>query len=115
MEDQNSGQGPNMISLWEQMGNSTGGFIGRLIGYSAQSGLSSYNRLFIEPVKQVSSQQNIRQQTWKEMGREYGEALGTSIGMSMDLLINTMENSAGTMLPGFETPHPQGDDKPREQ
>ncbi|WP_418792168.1 hypothetical protein [Phosphitispora sp. TUW77] len=117
MDDQKK---DDLVTLWENMGASTGGFIGRLIGYTAQSTLQMYRETINKPLQQLNNSYNemteskitdgptgepdeppdIRQQTWSEMGREFGQALGDSIGMSMDLFIKNMKNSA-TVMPGF--------------
>lgn len=97
-------QGSNneLVSLWEQMGASTGSFLGKIIGMYAQYGLMTYDQLVVNPLKQYaqSTEQNlqysyqppdIREQTWSLMGKKYGETLGTSIGTSMDLFINSLK------------------------
>lgn len=96
------GSDNNLISVWEQMGASTGSFLGKVIGIYAQYGLMVYDQLVVNPLKQFaqSTAQNleysyqphdIREQTWSLMGKEYGESLGTSIGTSMDLFINSLK------------------------
>ena len=115
MTDQQS-QPQDLTALWEQMGSSTGTLLGSLIGCTAQSGLRAYEQMVINPLRQLNQssrpagQENIsadpaqapgiREQTWQEMGRRFGDIIGTSIGMSMDLLINSLENSTSTRVPG---------------
>ncbi|HWI54875.1 MAG TPA: hypothetical protein VNT57_04240 [Desulfobacteria bacterium] len=94
----------NIVNLWEQMGASTGSYIGKLIGMYTEYGLQAYDQLVISPLKQFTStaadklensQQppDIREQTWGTMGKEYGEKLGSSIGMTMDLFVNNLKNA----------------------
>ncbi|MDT3701087.1 MAG: hypothetical protein RO469_16915 [Thermincola sp.] len=110
-------QGPvsgndDLVRLWQEMGASTGSLLGRIIGLTAQYGLTSYQQNFVKPLQEYSSRipaappepgvaPDVRQQTWREMGREYGEMLGNSIGMTMDLMIKTLENGAQSSVPGY--------------
>lgn len=101
MNEQNSNNN-DLVSLWEQMGASTGSFLGKVIGMYAQYGLMTYDQLVVNPLKQFAQNtaQNleyscqppdIREQTWSLMGEKYGESLGTSVGTSMDLFINSLK------------------------
>lgn len=94
----------NLVSLWEQMGASTGSYIGKIIGMYSEYGLMAYDQLVINPLKQFTGTAadnlqysyhppDIREQTWRTMGTEYGEKLGSSIGMTMDLFVNTLKNA----------------------
>ena len=96
------GSNNDLVSLWEQMGASTGSFLGKVIGMYAQYGLMTYDQLVVNPLKQFAQNtaQNleysyqppdIREQTWSLMCKEYGESLGSSIGTSMDLFINSLK------------------------
>ncbi len=115
------GKNDDLVTLWENMGASTGGFLGRLIGYAAQTTLQMYQQAVNNPLQQLNNSYSgsttgptgepdeppdVRQQTWTEMGREFGEAMGNSIGMSMDLLIKNLKNSAA-MMPGFNQNFPE--------
>lgn len=114
MQEENVSQDNNLVALWEQMGASTGSFIGRLIGLSAQYMLEAYRQTVIEPLRQSAGSLNptqpnsetpgIRETTWREMGQEYGGTIGTSLGMAMDLLINYQKTSANATVPGFKQP-----------
>lgn|GEM_PF-2009366 len=117
-----SGQLPpkyeQMVSLWQQMGTSTGSFAGQVIGRTAQYGLLNFNQAVINPLKQYSpdsppseeGSSGVREQTWEEMGRNFGESLGIAVGTSMDLLIDTLEKTAATAIPGFK-PDNRAEDK----
>ncbi len=106
----------NLVSLWEQMGASTGSYIGKLIGMYSEYGLMAYDQLINNPLKQFTGTtadnlqysyqpHDIREQTWNTMGREYGEKLGSSIGMTMDLFVNTLKSATPP------TKSPSGDSK----
>lgn len=108
----------DLVRLWMEMGASTGSLLGKIIGLTAQYGLTAYQQNVVQPLQQYSSSvpaippgpgvpSDIRQQTWREMGRDYGEMLGNSIGMTMDLLIKTLENTAQSTVPGYNQPASQ--------
>lgn len=102
MDENCRSQNNDLVNLWEQMGSSTGGLLGTIIGLSVKSGLQIYNQTIINPLKQFSTSGNtseensdspgLREQTWSTMGSEYGEIIGKSIGLSMDLLISSLDN-----------------------
>lgn len=109
----------DLVHLWEQMGASTGSYIGKLIGMYAQNSLQAYDELVVNPLKQLADNtaqnlqyscqpHDIREQTWTTMGKEYGEALGSSIGISMDLFINSLK----VMTPPSLQTHPDNDSGP---
>ena len=117
MDDQKN---DNMVNLWEQMGASTGSFVGKLIGYTAQYSLGMYEQAINNPLRRFGNFRNettteeeggtgIREKTWGEMGREAGESVGNSIGMSMDLMINSMKSAADSTQPGYKENDPQTD------
>lgn len=110
MERHTSNANQDMVKMWEQMGSSTGSFLGRMIGLSAEFGLQAYQQFINNPLKQASKSmpgsfaksenpQNIREKTWSNMGAEYGDAIGSSIGMTMDYMINSMKNYTSDMAP----------------
>ncbi len=104
MQEQSPSQDFDLVILWEQMGASTGSFLGKVIGLAAQYGLDVYEQIIVNPLRQsapingatasgMGIPADIREQTWRKMGKEYGETIGTSIGMAMDLLINSLKAS----------------------
>lgn len=110
----NTGDSPqrsDLINLWEQMGASTGSYLGKVIGLYAQYGLVAFEQLITTPLQQLSenaAQQldnsdqppDIREQTWGKMCGDYGQTVGSTIGMSMDLLVNSLKNITPTGMPG---------------
>lgn len=103
----------DLVALWEQMGASTGSFLGKLIGLSAQYTLEAYNQIVIDPLKQSLANtdpppsdtgvpSDIRTRTWHEMGKEFGESWGTSVGLAMDVFINSLKTAAESSVPGFD-------------
>ncbi len=123
---QSSFQTGDLTVLWEQMGASTGSFLGKTIGLSAQYALQAYEQMIILPLQQMQQTAavngpppsetgipgNIREQTWRTMGKQYGETIGMSVGMAMDLLINSLKASAAGM-PGFNQQTRPKDPGPR--
>ncbi len=128
MPEQSSFPTGDLAALWEQMGASTGSFLGKIIGLSAQYGLSAYEQVINSPLQQAAAisgspssetsasafasdgPANIREQTWQEMGKQYGEAIGTSVGLMMDLIINSLKVSAAAVMPGYQQAQPQNPD-----
>jgi len=121
--DQSSSQNTDLAALWEQMGISTGGFIGRIIGLTAQFGLQAYQQTVIDPLQKAAGinaappveteiPTDIRTQTWREMGKEYGESIGMSIGIAMDSTINSLKAAASTGIPGFNGQPPDKKEGP---
>jgi len=121
MQDQQQGQqqsapeNTNLVAMWEQMGASTGSFLGKTIGLWAQYGLDAYQQMVVKPLQQYGAADtsppsetgvpaDIREQTWREMGKEYGETMGASVGMAMDMIIKSMKNTAEATIPGFDRP-----------
>ena len=103
----------DLVALWEQMGASTGSFLGKLIGLSAQYTLEAYNQIVIDPLKQSQANtdpppsdtgvpSDIRTRTWHEMSKEFGESWGTSVGLAMDVFINSLKTAAESSVPGFK-------------
>lgn len=80
----------DLVSLWEQMGASTGSLIGRFIGLNAQLGLNALQSMQnVIPVNEPG----IRSQVWTEMGRGYGENLGYAIGLAMDSFVKSVDDA----------------------
>jgi hypothetical protein len=81
---------PDLVSLWEQMGASTGSLIGRFIGLNAKLGLDALHNL---QTGMPNAEPGIRSRVWTEMGRSYGESLGYNLGLAMDSFIKSLDNS----------------------
>lgn len=104
-------QEKNLVNLWEEMGASTGAFIGRFIGLNAQMGLRVLDG-FLTPLANMTPKGNnapppkgdtkdqtpaqgnvgIRTEVWQQMGLQYGTKVGESIGLSQDLLVQTLNS-----------------------
>lgn len=105
-------QEKDLANLWEEMGASTGAFIGRFIGLNAQMGLQVIDG-FLAPLanmtpkgqnakpplsntkEQTPAQGNvgIRTEVWQQMGLQYGTKIGESLGLAQDLLVQTIDFS----------------------
>lgn len=120
-QDTKDSNNKDLATLWEEMGASTGSFLGKVIGITAQNGLEAYEQNVIKPMTRAKERigeppasdtdvsPDIRQQTWQEMGKEYGESVGKSIGMSMDLMINSFKNTAESGIPNSNRQIPPKD------
>lgn len=104
-------QEKNLVNLWEEMGASTGAFIGRFVGLNAKMGLQILDG-FLAPIAnmtpksqnapppdgdtkgQTPAQGNIgiRTEVWQQMGMQYGTKIGESIGLTQDLLVQTLNS-----------------------
>lgn len=127
MENEQDTNNKDLAALWEQMGASTGSFLGKVIGITAQNGLEAYEQNVIKPMTRAKERTgepqvsdtgvsaDIRQQTWQEMGKEYGESFGKSIGMSMDLMVNSFKNAAESGSPNSNRQVPPEDHNHQDQ
>jgi len=88
--NEHQGPQPDLVSLWEQMGATTGSLIGRFIGLNAKLGLDTLQGFAINP---DNMNPGIRSKVWTEMGRTYGESLGNAIGLAMDSFAKSVEDS----------------------
>lgn len=100
----------DLEALWEEMGASTGAFIGRFIGLNAKLGLQVLDSVFSQPLEAMTpkghdappeesdtkeetpAQGNagIRTEVWQQMGYQYGTKMGEITGMGMDMLIQSL-------------------------